>query len=84
MSELLEENRKLYTDTVKLVETMDKPTVTSIQRAFRIGYGRAMNIIDEMHQRRDWPRCGYAVGGGGRTCFRDKGHKEAHAFECGQ
>lgn len=29
-------------------------------------------------------RCGYAKGGGGRTCPLHKGHKEDHIFECGR
>ena len=29
-------------------------------------------------------RCGYAKGGGGRTCFRELGHKGDHIFQCGR
>lgn len=29
-------------------------------------------------------RCGYAKGGGGRTCPLRKGHKGDHVFECGR
>lgn len=29
-------------------------------------------------------RCDYARGGGGRTCYREKGHKPPHRFECGR
>lgn len=29
-------------------------------------------------------RCGCGRGGGGRTCYRPKGHKGMHAFQCGR
>lgn len=29
-------------------------------------------------------RCGYAKGGGGRTCPLPKGHKVKHVFQCGR
>jgi DNA segregation ATPase FtsK/SpoIIIE-like protein len=55
MSEPLDENEKLYAQAVALVKSMEHPSVCSLQRKFRIGYGRAMNIIDMMVQRGDWP-----------------------------
>jgi DNA segregation ATPase FtsK/SpoIIIE-like protein len=53
--ELLEENEALYQQAVILVRSMKRPTVVSIQRKFNIGYGRAMNIIDVMIEKGDWP-----------------------------
>jgi DNA segregation ATPase FtsK/SpoIIIE-like protein len=54
-AELIEENEALYQLAVLLVRSMKRPTVVSIQRKFEIGYGRAMNIIDVMIEKGDWP-----------------------------
>ena len=55
MTALLDENKTLYTQAVQLVKSMQHPSVCSLQRKFKIGYGTAMNLVDVMVQRGDWP-----------------------------
>lgn len=55
MSELLEVNVNRYAAAVELVKSMKSPSVCSLQRKFKIGYGTAMNLVDVMVQRGDWP-----------------------------
>lgn len=52
---LLDVNVARYREAVRLVNSMKRPTVASLQRKFNIGYGTAMNLVDVMVQRGDWP-----------------------------
>jgi Ftsk gamma domain len=81
---LMEINEPRYRRAKQLIADSDNPSVAALQRYFQIGYSAASNLADVLKAQGDWPRCGFAKGGGGRTCFLHKNHRGLHAFECGR
>jgi DNA segregation ATPase FtsK/SpoIIIE-like protein len=50
-AEVPEQEDELYDDAVRLVFEFGKASTSLLQRRMRIGYGRASQLIDTMHQR---------------------------------
>lgn len=50
-----EENSELYDEAVAFVKSAPHPSVSAIQRKFKVGYGRAMGLVNEMVRKGDWP-----------------------------
>jgi DNA segregation ATPase FtsK/SpoIIIE-like protein len=53
--QLWEDNDDLYVLAAQFVKTQKHPSVVGLMKKFTIGYGRAMNLVNELVRLGAWP-----------------------------